>query len=289
MNSETKYQLSGTFGEVAISPHYPSALNISGIDCINSCGWHKVNDLYTIHRPRGTDDYLILYTVDGTGRAYVDECFSELTPQTVFIIPPNKKSGYFTPENGHWEFYWMHFKGLNADNILSHITSDKQYLIKAENNKLEASFKKLLYPDSPPENRGIYGFDILTDIISKLIESYQKSNISISKNAVSELTDILEKDLSTVINIEKLAAKNYMTKATLIRIFKAQTGTTPYHYQRKLRLKRAALMLAYTEKNIKEITFETGYSNTSAFSSQFRKEYGASPADYRKNNKVYQK
>jgi two-component system response regulator YesN len=71
---------------------------------------------------------------------------------------------------------------------------------------------------------------------------------------------------------------------TLSRIFKQQTGMNFIKYVVRSRLKRAEHLLLKTDKKIDEISEEIGYIDSRYFRNLFKKEFGLTPLEYRKNN-----
>lgn len=68
-----------------------------------------------------------------------------------------------------------------------------------------------------------------------------------------------------------------------IRNFKQYMKISPAQYILSLRMVNAQSLLENTEYNIGEIAEIIGYDNPLYFSRVFKKEYGVSPAQYRKN------
>ena len=68
-----------------------------------------------------------------------------------------------------------------------------------------------------------------------------------------------------------------------IRNFKLYMKISPAQYILSLRMVNAQSLLENTEYNIGEIAEIVGYDNPLYFSRVFKKEYGVSPAQYRKN------
>ncbi len=68
-------------------------------------------------------------------------------------------------------------------------------------------------------------------------------------------------------------------------MFKKNMSTTFLSYLTRLRLDKANLLLKTTNKTIIEIALESGFSSERSFIMQFKKEYGTTPAKYRKIKK----
>ncbi|MDR7071420.1 bifunctional transcriptional activator/DNA repair enzyme AdaA [Fictibacillus barbaricus] len=69
----------------------------------------------------------------------------------------------------------------------------------------------------------------------------------------------------------------------LERLYKEEMKVTPREYLEKIRLDKAAYLLAATAKSNLEICFEVGFHSPSNFYKAFRKYKNCSPSEYRKN------
>ena len=83
-------------------------------------------------------------------------------------------------------------------------------------------------------------------------------------------------------NIEKYAASKNISVSWFIQNFKQYTNTTPAQYIQNLRLSNAKSLLETTNYNVTEISNLVGYENPLYFSRFFRKQFGASPSQFRK-------
>lgn len=68
------------------------------------------------------------------------------------------------------------------------------------------------------------------------------------------------------------------------RIFLTHTGFTVMAYVNYMRMKRAITFLRSTDKTVLEIALEVGYDSHEGFIKAFRKVYGMTPSDYRRQN-----
>ena len=71
----------------------------------------------------------------------------------------------------------------------------------------------------------------------------------------------------------------------LYRKIKQLTGMTPVNYMRKLKMKKAAVLLAKDKFTISEVMYLVGYTNASYFTKCFSEEFGVSPKQFIINNK----
>ena len=86
--------------------------------------------------------------------------------------------------------------------------------------------------------------------------------------------------------VEDLGDKIGMSRVQLYRKSKALTGYSPNEQLRIARLKKAASLLASTEKTIAEITYEVGFSSPSYFTKCYKDYFGESPTDFLKRKGI---
>jgi transcriptional regulator GlxA family with amidase domain len=88
----------------------------------------------------------------------------------------------------------------------------------------------------------------------------------------------LHEDLS----VDRLAGKALMAPRTFARRFRAETGTTPYHWVTNQRVLLAERMLEETDETIERVATKAGFSNATAFRHHFSRLRGTSPQQYRR-------
>ncbi|MEL7534180.1 MAG: helix-turn-helix transcriptional regulator, partial [Bacteroidota bacterium] len=74
----------------------------------------------------------------------------------------------------------------------------------------------------------------------------------------------------------------HLSATQLFRKMKALTGHPPMSFVRKIRLHKAKELLFSTELSVSEIAYDLGFSDPHYFSRAFKKEFGQSPSQVRK-------
>jgi transcriptional regulator GlxA family with amidase domain len=89
-------------------------------------------------------------------------------------------------------------------------------------------------------------------------------------------------NLDRQLSLDELAARALMSRRSLVRHFKAATGTTPHAWLLSQRLSQAEELLEATSLPIEEIAERVGYRSAAVFREQFAARRGLAPRDYRR-------
>lgn len=91
----------------------------------------------------------------------------------------------------------------------------------------------------------------------------------------------MEDNLREKINIEDLATSFAIDRRNFDRRFKKATANSPAEYLQRIKIEAAKKSLETTRKNLNEVMFDVGYTDTKAFRTVFKKITGISPVEYR--------
>lgn len=116
--------------------------------------------------------------------------------------------------------------------------------------------------------------------------SFSRASIT-SRTRLQRMMQFIHTHYSENISLEDIAHSATIGKSTALHLFQNSIKVTPVNYLISFRLKQAALLLSSTEKKIAVISEETGFNNVDHFCRSFKKIYGVTPTDYRKqSNKI---
>ncbi len=273
------YHENGDFGQVRLTSIVPTLQN-KGLFALHSLGWHKCNDRYRISHPEGSKDHLILITVGGCGHMKLNGTDYDLPAGTVAFLPRDVPCSYGTPQNGLWEFYWLHPGERMANEFLDAVACrcfflkefnlDHDYAQRME--KLLSLCQKHTGGSSLAISQKLS--ELLHLIAFDLCE--QPQSVSLSNRVIS----YIEQHYDEALRIEDIAASLFVSTAHLTRTFKQENGCTPHQYLMKYRLLSAAELLKFSGLQVKEVASMVGFSSSSHFISCFTKRYGCTPAQY---------
>ena len=114
--------------------------------------------------------------------------------------------------------------------------------------------------------------------------SLSKESVSdVDKGFVDRFMELIEENLAdSELSVEDLGGKMGLSRVQLYRKIKALTNYSPNELVRIARLKKAASLLASSEKTISEITYEVGFTSPSYFTKCYKEYFGESPTDFLK-------
>ena len=94
---------------------------------------------------------------------------------------------------------------------------------------------------------------------------------------------LLEESPGTAAVVEGLIGQLSVGQAQFFRIFKQQTGMSPYRYRLAITIRRAAEMLRESSLSIKQIATVLDFNKPCHFSILFRQKVGCPPKVYRES------
>ena len=113
---------------------------------------------------------------------------------------------------------------------------------------------------------------------------FQKAPVAdIDKGFLEKLYSLIDTHLSDPDpSVEDLGEEIGLSRVQLYRKTKALCGYAPNELLRIARLKRAASLLASTDKTVAEITYEVGFSSPSYFTKCYKEYFGENPTEFLK-------
>ena len=92
----------------------------------------------------------------------------------------------------------------------------------------------------------------------------------------------IETDMSAAWDTAALANIVDLSPSRFRHLFKQETGTSPAHYLKQLRMRKAAMLLRTTFLSVKEVLKQAGINSNSHFVTDFKKIHGMTPTAFRR-------
>ncbi len=98
---------------------------------------------------------------------------------------------------------------------------------------------------------------------------------------IKKVQDYIEKNFEEKLKIDHLATLINTGRRTFERRFKEATNNSPVEYIQRVRIEAAKKYFEASRKNVSEIMYDVGYTDTKAFRDIFKKITGLTPVEYR--------
>jgi AraC family transcriptional regulator of arabinose operon len=244
---------------------------------------------YNAYRERGTDDFLLIYTVSGRGRFGYRTGEQLAYPGDLALLRPGAFHDYgVEPQLQRWELLWAHFlprahwhPWLNwpefAPGAMAITINDP-----AARSQVLARMKAMhRHASGPLRSRGDFALNALEEVLL-LAETQNPLRRSRLDSRMQAVVDFICRNLSEKISLDNLAEVSGLSLSRMAHLFRDQVGSTPQRFLEQQRLDRAMQLLAYTPHSVKTIAYELGFDNPFYFTLRFKRHTGISPREYRK-------
>ena len=249
---------------------------------INSVGAQSVSSFRTVRR-KGRKDFSLFYIENGE---YVFKKGNEnviLKPGGFFIYPPFVPQDYSAEGKG--SNFWIHFSGSAVNDLLCDAELSESLFFEgcSASTDIIKLFGKTLFDFNTNGigREAVLIGDLIAIIAALGREPYREK--SASDERLAPVVAMMHRDFRENREIEEYAMEYGVSKSRFIHVFGEKMGRSPYAYLISLRLKKATELLLETKIPISQIAYEIGFSYPLNFSRIFKKYYGASPENYRKN------
>ena len=124
---------------------------------------------------------------------------------------------------------------------------------------------------------------IWSEIAEHIDLSRKSGNDNTRLSELKAMISYIHEYYSQKITLEDIAQAGYVSKRTCGGLFLKYLYKTPIEYLNDYRLQKSIELMKSTDKTILEIGLACGFSGASYYAEVFRRSFGKSPAEYRKN------
>lgn len=131
-----------------------------------------------------------------------------------------------------------------------------------------------------------YGHAVVAGLLSQLlVHHYRGGHSGGDKPSVDPRiqasVDWMRDNLDKAIDLETMAKRARMSRASFSKYFRASTGTSMVKFLTTARLERAARMLVRDDESVAGVAYGCGFRNLGHFHETFKRELRMTPAQYR--------
>lgn len=262
--------------------HTPSSMAKSLFFYFICAGHFYCNEKYYVKR-NNYNSYLLMYIKDGSGQIFFDNKTYQAKKNDVVLLNCHMPHAYTTKK---WETYWIHFDGNTSKNFFDLLYSRCGVVFTLNDSIIIPKYLSEIIKDfekSKAPNEAIvscYLHRMLTELL--LMSSESSVSKDLCKNQIQDAINYMRLHYRDKLMLSDIASYASMSQYHFSRMFKKETGYSPYEYLTMIRLNKAKTLLKTTNLNIKEIANEVGYNNESNFIINFKEHTKMTPAEFRK-------
>lgn len=252
-------------------------------------GWERTEPLHS-YGPHARNHYLFHYVISGKGTLFSNDREYEITAGHGFLITPGEVTTYRADEAAPWEYTWIEFDGLRAQEALrtAGLSSAEPVYTPANRELGRVLQEQMLYivdhsGDSPIRLIG-HGFIFLDQLVESSAAKHSQSERRLRDFYMKEALTFIEQNYQRDVSIEEIAAFCGLNRSYFGKVFRATMGEPPQAFLLHYRMARAAQLLKESSLPIGEIAPMVGYPNQLHFSRAFKGVYSLSPRAYRQKH-----
>lgn len=259
---------------------------------VGSCGTYRLKKrpMLPTYWKKGRRDYQILYVASGKAHFWFNGIEEIVDSGHMVLYKPKEVQKYVYYVEDHPEVFWIHFTGYDVKNILEYhgISLNQHVFYSGTLPEYKMSFRKIIRElqqcEYGYEDYIASSFNNILLLVSRQQQNGENYTVTIPEE-IEMAVSYFNENYNTKISVAQYAESLHISTNWFIRNFKQHMKISPAQYLLSLRMVNAQSLLENTDYSvgeIAEIAEIVGYDNQLYFSRVFKKEYGISPAQYRK-------
>ena len=238
--------------------------------------------------PALRDHYIIHYILDGKGTYTVNNHTYELTKGQGFLICPNTRIFYQADSQNPWSYGWVGFHGVKAKSYLdmAGISEKNPVFAYDKDDSLNKILQMMINTKNLYKSKEIVLLGYLYQFLGMLIENAPPSCAKPEpsyQNHIKKALEFIAMNYSQKIEISDISSYIGLDRSYLYSLFVKHLNISPKDYLIRFRMQKATELIRNNNLTIGEVSRSVGYDDPLLFSKMFKKIYGQSPSQYRKN------
>ncbi len=254
---------------------------------VKTGGYEEIPPGGQVHR-EDLDSHVIEYIRRGQGKLVTEDQVFPLRSDSVFYFEQQVPYRVQNSSKNPLFRYFVNFEGQDANALL-----DQSAL--REHNPLQIgadkSIQNLFEQFHRLKDAQIHAERISELLVEQLILQISEAiaKCDEAKNPSFETYRKCRHHIETqylyIDSLSEAAANCGVAPEHLCRLFKRYDKTSPYKLLLNLKMQKAAWLLTHSDKLVKQVAMELGYSNPFHFSRIFKTHYGVSPQAFLKQRR----
>ncbi len=256
--------------------HTPSTFALENLFYIRLEALYTCGSKYEVQR-KGLNSFLMFYIKEGNmlfeyeGRSFIAR------ERSIVLLDCMRPQRYQSLTRT--TFYWFHFDGSASGAYFRHFYENRGIHFH-DTRGMEEQFlliHGMMRSGCPDEGQlSVHVHQIMAFLYSSVGNSKAPSDI-VTRAKMFMDTHYMEK-----LSAEQIADVSRISSPHLFRVFRKETGLTPYGYLMNVRMEHAMKMLLNTSCTVEEIADHCAFCSSANFIRAFRQTTGVTPRKYRK-------
>jgi AraC-like DNA-binding protein len=241
-----------------------------------------------LHASRILDVHDIVFIVDGYWSVRLENEEIAVNAGDVFVLPAAMRHYGTQTCKRKTRLIYIHYTKEKGDHqLVKNDELDKGFVIQTHTCNcihLYHYFKEILKLNwSQTDHKEFRCSALLSLLVSSLHDIYKQSRIK-HDQIIIDLLSIFNEEKQRFFSIPELADKANISPRSLEYRFKAETGLSAHKYQMNAKLDQIANLLSSEfNTSLKNLAVNFGFTDEFHLSSAFKKRFGVSPRQYKKN------
>ena len=263
-------------------------MQISDFDiiCVEICNYPIASSI----QMHSHDFFHFIYVDGGEGCITLDGVPYPMTSGTLFPIPPCREHGFCNSADEPLRTFEIKFSLKDEENVKTLLSFPHQLEVTDSSVKasLLALYRELHTKQSFVSDVVYLHFNLFLTYLERYSESLHNSAElfgakSILSPEIEKTVSYIRENFTGDINLDALSELAGFEKNYFLRKFKKQTGVTPMDYILAKRMEKAKELLRFSDMNITQIAYATGFKSVHYFSKVFFDNMKVRPSDWRLN------
>ncbi|MBQ3115533.1 MAG: AraC family transcriptional regulator [Clostridia bacterium] len=231
---------------------------------------------YQINRKEQSNYHNFEYVLSGKGEIIIDGKKMPLSSGDAFVLSKVNVHNFRSDKRDPLKKIWISLKSDYLDKMIeSFKVKSGVYKVNVEKNFL--AIFNVARAETTPQNK----FFTIADNLHQIITTISKSILTTNDSVFNSIKNELLSSVYTKRSLDEIASKLFMSRSNLIRIFKKNTGITPYAFLLNEKLSVASTLLSSTDMTVKAVSDLLCFTDEHYFSFLFKQKTGKTPTEFR--------
>jgi AraC-like DNA-binding protein len=228
---------------------------------------------------------LLQYTLGGEGRfrEKPDGPETALPAPCAFLVNCPSPTAYWLPAGGTWEFLYILFVGEMAWWHVEQLIALRGHTFELPLGSLPADLLRRTYQEASAR-LPLDKFTLSARIYQLLMELYRLEESSPpAVHGIERAVKLIDQEYANAaLSVADMARQADLSPFHFSRVFRQQTGLSPYAHLTQVRMNHALNLLMLTRYPIKQVAQLVGFNDCSYFCKIFRHHHRRTPGSIRR-------